>query len=525
VSNCTEGIVLENKTSVELQELRKIGNQISILYVEDEEKLRDETVVYLGKIFSRLRVAANGEEGLRLYKQSQADIVISDILMPKLGGIEMLRAIKKINPLQEMIITSAYTESDYFIDAIKLGIDAYIIKPVDHAQIIEILYKSVLKITHERENEAYRHHLETLVEAKVNAYKELEEEKILNYEKTLIGLIKMIERRDSYTAGHSQRVAEYSKKIAQAMDYSKEECALVYRAGILHDIGKIATPDTILLKPGKLDSIERELIQQHVHVGIEMLREIPMFADIVDIIAAHHERYDGSGYPAGLKGSQIHKLSQIMIVADAFDAMTTNRIYKPRKSVDEAIEEIRHYSGIQFDPNVVKNGMNALEDIVVEDTITQLPSNALEEERFAYFYKDGVSGLYNQRYLDVVLLKNSYAQFYKCINVYSLHRFNEYNDRHGWESGNTLLKSFADILKEKFQGNLLFRIHANDFIVLAQNHIEIVTKNKEFIVDILSDEVNCSHFHVDIDKDEIVTINDLEKRMRDERYRRKHSEV
>lgn len=514
---------MNNQTSLELKKLHEIGINISILYVEDEKKLREEMAIYLGKLFPNLRVAADGEEGLRFYKQSPADIVISDILMPKLSGIEMLRTIKEINPHQEMIITSAYTESDYFIDAIKLGIDAYIIKPVEHTQIIEILYKSALEITHMRENEEYRRHLEALVETKVAAYKELEEEKMLNYEQTLLGLIKMIERRDSYTAGHSQRVAHYSKIIAESMGYSQAQCDLVNRAGILHDIGKIATPDTILLKPGKLDVIERELIQLHVNVGTEMLSEIPMFTEITDIIAAHHEHYDGSGYPKGLKGAQIHELSQIMIVADAFDAMTTNRIYKPRKSVAEAIEEIRAYAGIQFDPNVVENGLETLSNIEVENTITQLPSNALEEERFAYFYKDRVSSLYNQRYLDVVLLKNSYSQFYRCINIFSLHRFNEYNDHYGWEKGNELLFSFANIIKERFYGGLLFRIHANDFIVLSQNHIDIPNCEDKLAMELLGDQLECSHFHIDMTVDEIVTLNDLEKRMRDERYHRKHA--
>jgi len=420
-----------NITSDQLHYLRETGTQISVLYVEDEPKIRSEMMTYLGKFFPKIVACSDGEEGLRIYDETHFDIVITDILMPKINGIEMLREIKKINPLQEMIITSAYTESDYFLEAISLGIHAYILKPVNHAQIIEVLYKTVSKIVQVRENEEYRHHLEALVDLKVKAYQSLEEERIDNYEKTLMGLIKMVERRDSYTAGHSQRVAEYSKMIASEMGYGEEECNLIYRAGILHDIGKIATPDTILLKPGKLDSLERELIQEHVNVGVEMLSEIPMFDQIVPIIAAHHERYDGEGYPKKLRGDEIHSLGKIMIIADAFDAMTTNRIYKARKNIDEVIQELLLLSGTQFDPSVVPYAIKALENVKLSEQITQLPSNILEEERFAYFYKDSVTGLYNHHYLDVILLKNSYSNMYGSLDVVSLHRFSDYNDAHG----------------------------------------------------------------------------------------------
>lgn len=285
------------KTADQLKFLREIGSDITVLYVEDDLKLREEMKLYLGNFFPRLVVCSNGFEGLEIYKNDTFDIVITDIMMPKMTGIEMLGAIKKINPLQEMMITSAYSQSEYLLEAIKLGIDAYILKPVQYNQIIEVLYKTASRIMQGRENEEYRLHLETLVDMKVKACNLLEEEKIAYYEKTLLGLIKMVESRDSYTAGHSQRVAEYSKRIALEMGYPPDKCDLLYRAGLLHDIGKIATPDAILLKPSHLDTLERELIKEHVNVGVNMLSEIPMFDTIVPIIKSHHERYDEEGYP------------------------------------------------------------------------------------------------------------------------------------------------------------------------------------------------------------------------------------
>lgn len=509
-----------NTTSDQLRFLRETGPDISILYVEDDPKIRIEMMNYLGKIFPHIISSSDGEEGLSVYQSTRFDIIITDILMPKMTGIEMLREIKKINPLQEMLITSAYTESDYFMEAISLGIDAYILKPVNHIQIIDVLYKTVAKIIQARENEEYRYHLEALVDLKVKAYQSLEEEKIDNYEKTLMGLIKMVERRDSYTAGHSQRVAEYSKRIASEMGYSEEECNFIYRAGILHDIGKIATPDTILLKPGKLDSLERELIKEHVNVGVEMLSEIPMFDIVVPIIATHHERFDGEGYPKKLRGDEIHPLGKIMIIADAFDAMTTNRIYKGRKSIDDAMRELQALSGTQFDPSIVPYAIKVLEKVELPEQITQLPTNILEEERFAYFYKDPVSGFYNQCYLDVILLKNSYSNIYRSLDVVSLHRFSQYNDAHGWEAGNELLHHFAELIREHFPKLTLFRLHANDFVILAHERVEFSDGeygNNELLV---ANNLTCSHFHIDIVENETFSLKDLEERMRDERHRR-----
>jgi len=507
-------------TSEQLKFLRETGSSITVLYVEDDLKLREEMQQYLGKVFPALVVCSDGLEGLDVYKNSSFDIVITDIMMPKMTGIEMLSEIKKINPLQEMMITSAYTESEYLLEAIKLGIDAYILKPVQHVQIIEVLYKTVFKIMQTRENKEYRQQLEMLVDMKVKACRTLENEKIDNYEKTLLGLIKMVERRDSYTAGHSQRVAEYSKQIAIEMNYPSEQCDLIYRAGLLHDIGKIATPDNILLKPGHLDSLERELIKEHVNVGVDMLSEIPMFDDIVPIIKSHHERYDGGGYPQKIAGDEIHELGKIMIVADAFDAMTTNRIYKARKSVEEALAEIESLSALQFDPAIVPYARKALQNLKVQEQITQLPANILEEERFAYFYRDPVTGFYNQRYLDVVLLKNSYSHLYRCVNVVSLHQFREYNDAYGWEKGDKLLRDIAEAIRERFSGLTLFRLHANDFVILGQVHQEFSDEMFEKSELLTKNSLTCSHFHLDINENRILSLSDLEERMRNERHRR-----
>ncbi len=321
----------------------------------------------------------------------------------------------------------------------------------------------------------------------------------------------MIEERDTYTGGHSERVAKYSKLIAVEMGYSEDECELIYRAGILHDIGKITTPDSILLKPGKLDSLEYKIIQEHVTMGRKILEKIPMYKTFIKIIEAHHEHFDGSGYPLGLAGDEIPKLSRIMIVADAFDAMTTSRIYKGRKSCSDAIEEIRSLSGKSFHPEVVKSAIKVLSKVIINDNINQLPVTELEKERFVYFYKDQLTGLNNINYLGLILVKNRESKEYRDIAIISIHNFAQYNLDNSWVEGDKLLKEFAQILEDKFPNELLFRIYGDDFIVIGNKNymttIEDMLQEDVF----KNSQLSISVKKLDLFKDSIFSLKSLEE--------------
>lgn len=286
-----------------------------------------------------------------------------------------------------------------------------------------------------------------------------------NYDKSLQAMIKMIEGRDTYTGGHSERVANYSKLIAEEMGLSNEECDLVYKAGILHDIGKIITPDNVLLKPGQLTDEEYGLIKQHVKSSHNILSQIPMYEDIADVVFHHHEEYDGTGYPNNVKGDQIPLLSRIMIIADAFDAMTTNRIYKGRKSVEESITEMKKLSGKQFDPEIVSYASKALINIDIEENISQLPVTTIDKARFNYFFRDHLTEAYNKEYLELYINNNIHNHDHPVI-VFFLKNFTQYNEKHGWEAGDTLLKKFTKYLHDLIENDLAFRVHGDDFVIL-----------------------------------------------------------
>ncbi len=471
--------------------LKELGSKMRVLLVDDDSDIREKLGVYFSKIFKEVIVAGDGVEGLERYRTGAYDIVITDISMPVMDGIEMARGMKQINPQQELLVVSAFSDFNYLSEAISLGVSGYLLKPINYDVITQELYKIVYKLHVFRENERYKEQLESMVKEKTDALEKLQKERVADYDMTLRSMVEMIEDRDTYTAGHSQRVASYCVRIAKQMGYDTSTCNLLYQAGILHDLGKIATPDSILLNPQKLNEVEYALIQEHVKTGFALLNKIPMFQRVAEIIRYHHERYDGTGYPEGLKAEAIPELSRIMIVADAFDAMTTNRIYKGRKSVAEAIAEIKLLREQQFHPEVVDAALEVLQHVTIDASINQLPQSDLEKERFAYFYRDTVSGVHNRNYLEVILRQNSREVHYTIITTIYLHHFSSFNEKMGWECGDILLRSIGTTITELLDGALAFRVHGDDFVILSDKAIAIEPFQKR-IMALLSDGVDVS---------------------------------
>jgi len=299
---------------------------------------------------------------------------------------------------------------------------------------------------------------------------EMEKEKNVNYEETILAFVNIIEQRDTYTAGHTIRVAEYCALVAKEMGINSDDIRRLEKAAILHDIGKVATPDAILLKPAKLSRLEFELIKQHSEVGAEMLEKVSIYKDLAEIIRYHHSRYDGKGYPRTSSPDDIPVLSRIMIVCDAFDAMTTNRIYRPRKTIAQALIEIKEGSATQFHPDVANAAIIALANISIDST-SQLPSSELEKRRMSYFFHDSLTELYNEDYLQTLL--NTTNHQFKSLTIIELRKFTDFNKKHGWEEGNEKIKSFAKFLNKLLPESTIVRFHGDDFIVLNKYHLKI----------------------------------------------------
>jgi putative nucleotidyltransferase with HDIG domain len=294
---------------------------------------------------------------------------------------------------------------------------------------------------------------------------ELYNEQVESYENFIDAMVNMIEQRDTYTAGHTVRVAHYAELIAREMELREQEIQLLVESSKLHDIGKVVTPDSILLKPGKLSTLEYELIKEHAKAGYEVLSNVHLYKELADIMIDHHERYDGSGYPYGKKGEEISLLGHIMAVADSFDAMTTNRIYKPRKEVKESLIELSELSGTWYHPAVVNAAIKVLADVSVDTTINQIGHTPLEEERLSYFFKDRLTKLYNEDYFMMVINGRSRHSKPNKFTVISLIDFHRYNKAFGWESGNSMIASFADFLMKKLPDSLIFRVWGDRFVI------------------------------------------------------------
>lgn len=500
---------MNSELQEEIEHLKKRASHFTILYIEDEEDIRVKTAAFLKKIFDRVDTASNGEDGLNKYRLSHYDIIITDIKMPIMNGIEFIRTIRSANEHQEIIVISAHADPEYLTESIQLAVSGYIIKPVNFNQIIRTLEQTIYKLSLYYENEMYKTRLESMVEERTEKILHLQQQLSDNYQQTIRSLIKMIEGRDTYTGGHSERVAAYSKSIAEAMGMTPQECDLIYQAGILHDVGKIITPDAILLKPGKLNDIEYALIQDHVKTGYTLLGHIPMYKEVAEIIYAHHEHYDGSGYPRGLRGEEIPLFARIMIVADAFDAMTTSRIYKARKTIPEALEELKEFSNIWYDAAIVEKAVTVLASVQIENLLKQEPRSQMDDERFAYFYKDSLTNLYNHFYLDFILQKNQEQPKFQCFNLLYIKNFTSFNQQYGWSEGDIWLREFADYLQSEFSDFIIFRIFGDDFALLHSRHRDIDIDKINQIPLLKTHHLTCEHKHIDVENGEIKSYKDL----------------
>ena len=324
-----------------------------ILIVDDEPDITEILADLLGDNHE-CTTANSAEAALELLAANEFHLVVSDITMPGMSGLEMLPRAKSISPNTVVVMISGMQTVESAIGALRLGGFDYLMKPFDLRQV-EAVVKRALE-HHELivAKQRYENHLEELVEQRTaeldQALNSLEDA----YRSTLKALTAALETRDSETHGHSERVVTYSLRLGREYGLSAEQMKALEFGSLLHDIGKIGVPDLILRKPEKLTEEEWVLMREHPLHGQQILRGIEFLAGPARVVAQHHEKWDGSGYPLGLQGHDIDLCARIFSVADAFDAITSNRVYRRGKSYQEAADELDLWAGRQFDPKVVE---------------------------------------------------------------------------------------------------------------------------------------------------------------------------
>ncbi len=324
-----------------------------ILIVDDEREITEILSDLLNTSYHCV-TCGSAEEALALLRASEYALVISDITMPGMSGLEMIPHVRTLTPDTVVIMISGMQTVESAIEALRLGAFDYVMKPFDLRQVEAVVKRALghheLVVAKQR----YENHLEELVDQRTAELDRTLDSLEDAYRSTLKALTAALETRDSETHGHSERVVTYSLRLGREYGLNSTQMKALEFGSLLHDIGKIGVPDSILRKPAKLTEEEWVRMREHPLHGQQILRGIEFLEGAARVVAQHHEKWDGSGYPLGLKGEEIDLNARIFAVADAFDAMTSDRVYRRGKSYDAASQELDDWAGRQFDPKVVE---------------------------------------------------------------------------------------------------------------------------------------------------------------------------
>ena len=430
----------------------------------------------------KLALARSGEKAVKYLEKTQVDLILLDIMMQGMDGFETFECIKQL-PLNQntpVVFLTADVNVENEIKGLKMGAVDFIRKPFVPEVMLNRIDR-VLKL------EELMTDLEEKVEEKT---KQIEQ---ISFE-TIATIASMIEAKDSYTQGHSIRVSEYSAKLAQKLGWDDTKVQNLKYIALLHDIGKVGIPDSVLNKPGKLTEIEYGIIKSHTSIGGDILNDVETITDAALGAKYHHERYDGKGYPSGVSGNGIPEVARIICICDAYDAMNSKRVYRDKLSIETICKEFEDGKGKQFDPEyadvfleLIKSGELEIEEVNPTNNektlsgessllLNQIVKNMEEESERNERY-DLLTGLLNRKNGEKEIV-DALREGSGCLAFVDLDNLKKTNDILGHLAGDYAIKSVGEVLLAFQENAIAARIGGDEYLYYMKNVDEELAKAK-----------------------------------------------
>lgn len=443
-----------------------MGEKKTILIVDDD---RWNLVTAQKLLLEEYKVVGvnSGKQAFKYLEKYTPDLILLDIFMPEIGGFEVMKILQEHEKWCKIpvIFLTADKKTESEAEGFEMGAHDFITKPFDPRIMLNRIRRTI-------ELEGYRQNLQKSLDEKT---REVE----LVMIQAITTVANTIDAKDDYTKGHSIRVAHYAKALARKLGWTEEEVQNIHYIALLHDIGKIGVPDSVLNKPFKLTNIEFELIKNHTIMGAEILKDIKMFQDVNIGAKYHHERYDGKGYPNGLKGEEIPLVARVIGIVDSYDAMTSNRVYRKRLQDEVVKEELLRGRGTQFDPYLIDKFMELLEEgnlqenIPEEDMVMPIFNSdkiygGITKEESGYDTKiDYLTGLLGREQGEKEITE-SLRNGSGCVMMIDIDNFRQLNETYGHLAGDYVLKITADVLREVSQKDVVCRMGGDEFLYYTE---------------------------------------------------------
>lgn len=355
-------------------------NEKSLLIIEQNDDKRSLLTHFFSARFS-CEEAENMKTALKKIQEKEYAVIMTPFEMPNFHGLDLIPYLQSVSPRSIPIFISDNEEQGNTVRAFRAGAFEVIQKPFTLSKVETAVEKAFGQFERKWLKDRYQQHLEELVAERTVELDQALEAIENSYRMTLKALVQALETRDFETHGHSERVVTFSLRLGYELGLDKETLRDLELGALLHDIGKIGVPDAVLRKPAKLNEEEWNKMKLHPIHGQTILRNIPFLEGAARIVAQHHEKWDGTGYPVGLRGEDVDICARIFSVVDAFDAMVSDRVYRKGCSYEDALAELERCSGTQFDPLVVE----AFKVVPQEDWVILRERSVREKQELSSF--------------------------------------------------------------------------------------------------------------------------------------------